>query len=51
MRKLVVIIDPAHGIDVKGKQSPDGSHKEYQWSRKVSTLLSNSLKNNNFIVE
>lgn len=51
MRKLVVIIDPAHGIDVKGKQSPDGSHKEYQWSRKVCNLLSNSLKNNNFRVE
>ena len=48
MRKLVVIIDPAHGIDVKGKQSPDGSQKEYQWSRKVCNLLSNSLKNNNF---
>ena len=25
--------DDAHGIDVLGKRSPDGSHREYKWSR------------------
>ena len=43
-RKLLPIIDFAHGSDVPirisigsdvpGKQSPDGKHKEYLWSRK-----------------
>lgn len=33
MKNLVVILDPAHGDNVKGKCSPDGSHKEYIWSR------------------
>ena len=32
MRKLIVILDPAHGSDVKGKRSPDGTHLEYLWS-------------------
>lgn len=33
MRNIVVILDPAHGVDVRGKCSPDGLHKEYLWSR------------------
>lgn len=32
-KNIVLILDPAHGIDVLGKGSPDGSHREYQWSR------------------
>ena len=24
-----IILDPAHGIDVAGKRSPDGKHREY----------------------
>lgn len=28
-----IIFDPAHGINVNGKASPDGEHKEYLWSR------------------
>ena len=51
MRRLVIILDPAHGEDVKGKQSPDGTHREYIWSREVCKLLSEALQKNNFRVE
>lgn len=33
-KNIVVILDPAHGADVKGKCSPDGRHREFAWSRK-----------------
>lgn len=33
MKELVVILDPAHGFNVAGKCSPDGTHREYRWSR------------------
>lgn len=32
-KNIVIILDPAHGADVKGKRSPDGKHREYRWSR------------------
>lgn len=51
MRKLVVILDPAHGSDVAGKCSPDGTHKEYQWSRKVCNMLEDALLEKDFRVE
>lgn len=33
MKNIIIILDPAHGADVKGKCSPDGRHREYMWSR------------------
>lgn len=43
MKNLTIILDPAHGANVKGKCSPDGTHREYLWSRervhKLETLL------------
>lgn len=33
MKSYLLILDPAHGIDVPGKQSPDGSFIEWSWSR------------------
>lgn len=33
MRNIVIFLDPAHGSNVKGKCSPDNSHREYLWSR------------------
>ena len=47
-RRLLPIIDFAHGSDVAGKQSPDGRHKEYLWSRKVGKMLAESLKHEGF---
>lgn len=32
-KNIIIIFDPAHGIDVLGKRSPDGTHREYLWSR------------------
>lgn len=49
-RRLLPIIDFAHGSDVAGKQSPDGRHKEYLWSRKVGKMLAESLKHEGFEV-
>lgn len=33
MKNLTIILDAAHGINVPGKCSPDGTHREWQWSR------------------
>jgi N-acetylmuramoyl-L-alanine amidase len=50
-KRLVVILDPAHGIDTPGKRSPDGVHLEYIWSRKVCRMLEQALKQKGFKVE
>lgn len=39
MKKLVIILDPAHGKNVAGKCSPDKSHYEYLWSRERCKFL------------
>ena len=39
MKKLIIILDPAHGSDVAGKRSPDGLHIEYKWSREICADL------------
>ena len=38
-KKLIVILDAAHGSNVAGKRSPDGQHLEYQWSRMIVNRL------------
>lgn len=50
MRRVLVIIDFAHGADVAGKRSPDGKHLEYLWSRKVGNWLAESLRDKGFEV-
>ena len=32
MSKILFILDRAHGKNVKGKRSPDGTHIEWEWS-------------------
>lgn len=49
-RLLVVILDPAHGSDVKGKCSPDKSHYEWKWSRERCKDLEAVLKSYGFKV-
>lgn len=51
MRNLVIILDPAHGSDVAGKSSPDGTHKEYIWSRNICNSLAKQLEDLDFRVE
>lgn len=43
MERLKIILDPAHGSDTPGKQSPDGTHKEYKWSRELCAKLAVAL--------
>lgn len=42
-RKLTIILDCAHGKDVAGKCSPDKTHYEWEWSRKVLNKLNERL--------
>ena len=51
MRKLIIFLDPAHGIDVAGKRSPDGLHREYKWSRDICDEMGVVLKALGFQVE
>lgn len=51
MKKLLIIADPAHGIDVPGKRSPDGVHREYLWSRDMWERLYPRLVGLGYAVE
>jgi N-acetylmuramoyl-L-alanine amidase len=44
MSKNLYILDPPHGIDVPGKRSPDGKHREYKWGREVCSLIIQASK-------
>lgn len=44
--KYVYILDTAHGINVPGKASPDGKHREYIWSRMFCSRLLEVLHDN-----
>jgi len=50
MKQLVIILDAAHGKDVPGKCSPDGTHREYFWSRNICRQLKNLLESNGYTV-
>lgn len=39
MKNITVIIDNGHGFDTRGKCSPDGSHREWEWTRKAARNL------------
>jgi len=43
MDQILFILDRAHGKNVKGKRSPDGSHIEWEWSDKFVDDLSTDL--------
>ena len=51
MKKLVIILGCAHGADVKGKCSPDGTHREYKWSRLICGKLRDKLESLGYRVE
>lgn len=50
MKKLLIILDPAHGSDVAGKRSPDGRHREYRWSRERCTAIATILRSMGYTV-
>ena len=35
MKNIKILLDAAHGSNIAGKRSPDSSHIEYIWSRKM----------------
>ena len=43
-KKLLIILDPAHGEETPGKRSPDGRHREYRWSRDRLKSISDKLE-------
>jgi len=49
-KKLLIILDPAHGIDVDGKRSPDGRHREYLWSRERLKVIDHLLQAHGYTV-
>jgi len=46
-----IILDTAHGAEVAGKRSPDGTHREYKWSRERLANIAAGLKKNGVKVE
>ena len=42
---MKVLIDNGHGVDTKGKRSPDGSLLEYEYCRKIAKMVVDKLKN------
>ena len=47
---LTLILDAAHGSNVSGKRSPDGMFLEYQFSRKIISIVQEKLSNLDEIV-
>lgn len=43
MSKVVVILDNGHGVDTKGKCSPDHSLYEWAWTREIVSMLYEAL--------
>ena len=49
-KNIIIILDPAHGANVKGKCSPDMKHREYKWSRERVRNLSAMLMHLGYVV-
>lgn len=41
---MKILIDNGHGINTRGKQSPDGRLKEYAYTREIASLLELTLR-------
>lgn len=48
---LVIILDDAHGDNIAGKGSPDGRHREWQWSKFWVSELGRHLNDIGFTVQ
>ena len=40
---MVVVLNPGHTPETKGKRSPDGKLREYKWARETARLASDKL--------
>lgn len=43
MKRKFIIIDNGHGIETRGKCSPDGRLREWQWTRQIARMLAGEL--------
>lgn len=41
---MKILIDNGHGINTKGKVSPDGTLREYAWAREISSRLVDEIR-------
>lgn len=48
---MKILIDNGHGENTKGKQSPDGRLKEYQYSRDIADRLVSALRSKGYDAE
>lgn len=48
---MKILIDNGHGVDTKGKCSPDGRLREYAWTREIARLIESALKARGYDVE
>jgi len=42
--RTVILIDNGHGKETPGKRSPDGSFREYAWTREVARMVCDELQ-------
>ena len=47
MNKLLILIDNGHGVETKGKRSPDSRLMEWKWNREFAELLHQKLSSFN----
>lgn len=50
-KDMKILFDSPHGINTKGKQSPDGSFREYKWSREIAAMCVAELKKRGYDAE
>ena len=48
MKKLLIILDNGHGVNTKGKRSPDSRLMEWKWCRDFVSRLNTRLKKEGF---
>lgn len=41
---MKILIDNGHGVETKGKRSPDGTLREYAWAREVANMICDILQ-------
>ena len=41
---IKILIDNGHGVNTKGKQSPDGRLREYAYAREIATRVMTELR-------
>lgn len=45
---MKILIDNGHGVETKGKRSPDGTLREYAWAREVARMACDLLQSEGY---